>query len=57
MTSYVTADGVALRTIAAIDKGSQLLTVSINSSARLARSITVSSPPASKTIAYSKITG
>lgn len=50
MTSYVTADGVALRTIAAIFKGSQLLTVSISSSAWLSRTITVSPPPASKTI-------
>jgi hypothetical protein len=57
VTSYVTSDGVALRTIAAIYKGSQLLTVSVNSSARLAGSIKVSPPPASKTIAYSKISG
>jgi hypothetical protein len=57
VTSYVTSDGVALRTIAAIYKGSRLLTVSINSSARLARTITVSPPPASKTIDYSKVTG
>ena len=55
VTSYVTSDGVALRTIAAIYKGSQLLTVSINSSARLARPVSVSPPPASKTIAYSKV--
>jgi hypothetical protein len=57
VTSYVTSDGVALRTIAAIYKGSQLLTVSVNSSARLAHTIIVSPPPASKTIPYSRITG
>jgi hypothetical protein len=57
VTSYVTADAVALRTMAAIYKGSTLLTVSINSSSRLAHSITVSAPPASKTIAYSKVAG
>jgi hypothetical protein len=31
--------------------------VSINSSARLAHTISVSPPPASKTIDYSKVTG
>jgi hypothetical protein len=53
----VTASAVALRTVAAVYKGSTLLTVSINSSSRLAHSITVSAPPASKTIAYSKVAG
>ena len=57
VTSYVTSDGVALRTIAAIYKGPTLLTVSSNSSSRLAHSISVSAPPASKTIAYSKVAG
>jgi hypothetical protein len=57
VTSYVSADGVALRTIAAIYKGPKLLTVSINSSAGLAHTISVSPPPASKTIDYSKVTG
>jgi hypothetical protein len=57
VTSYVTSAGVALRTIAAIYKGPTLLTVSSNSSSRLARSISVSPPPASKTVAYSKVTG
>jgi hypothetical protein len=57
VTSYVTSGAVAVRTIAAIYKGSTLLTVSINSSSRVARSIHVSAPPASKTIAYSKVTG
>jgi hypothetical protein len=54
VTSYVNGDGVALRTIAAIYKGSQLLTVSISSSARLGRTIIVKPPPASKTVDYSK---
>jgi len=57
VTSYVTSGAVAVRTIAAIYKGSTLLTVSINSSSRVARSISVSAPPASKTIAYSKVAG
>jgi hypothetical protein len=57
VTSYVTSDGVALRTIAAIYKGATLLTVSVNSSLRLSHQITVSPPPAAKTIPYSKIAG
>ena len=57
LTSYVNADGLAVRTITTLYKGSQLLTASANSSARLARTITVSPPPPSKTIDYNKVTG
>lgn len=57
VTSYVNSSAVALRTVAAIYKGSKLLTVSINSSARLSHPVSVSAPPASKTIAYSKVAG
>jgi hypothetical protein len=55
VTSYVSSGGVALRTVANIYKGAKLLTVSINSSARLSHPIRVSPPPASKTIAYNKV--
>jgi len=57
VTSYINSSAVALRTVAAIYKGSKLLTVSINSSARLSHPVSVSAPPASKTIAYSKVAG
>ncbi len=57
VVSYVTPQAVDLRTLAVIFKGSKLLTVSINSSSRLSHQITVSPPPASKTIDYSKVAG
>lgn len=57
ITSYVTASGVARRTAVSIYKGSMLETVSINSSSRTAKPITVSPPPAAKTIAYNKVAG
>jgi hypothetical protein len=57
VTTYLTSSAVALRTVVAIYKGSSLLTVSINSSKRLGRSISVSPPPANKTIDYSKVAG
>jgi hypothetical protein len=57
VTTYINSRAVALRTVAAIYKGSKLLTVSINSSARLSHTVRVSPPPASKTIAYSKVAG
>jgi hypothetical protein len=57
VTSYVTSDVVARRTIAAIYKGPALLTVSINRSLRLSRPVKVSPPRASKTIPYSKLAG
>jgi hypothetical protein len=57
VTTYVTSSAVALRTVVALYKGSSLLTASINSSRRLAHSISVSPPPANKTIDYSKVTG
>jgi hypothetical protein len=57
VTNYINSSAVALRTVSAIYKGSKLLTVSINSSARLSHTVSVSAPPASKTIAYSKLAG
>jgi hypothetical protein len=58
VTTYVTADAVPLRTVTAILKADHsILTVSTNSSQRLGHPITVSAPPADKTIAYEKIAG
>jgi hypothetical protein len=57
VVSYLTPQAVALRTVAAIFKGSKLLTLSVNSSSRLPHAITVSPPPAAKTIDYSKVAG
>jgi hypothetical protein len=48
---------VALQTVTGIYKGSKLLTVSINSSAKTSQPVTVTPPPAGKTIEYNKVAG
>ena len=57
VTTYLNASAVAVRTVATIYKGSQLLTVSVNSSKPISHAVSVSPPPASKTIPYSKVAG
>jgi hypothetical protein len=56
-TVYLSPAGVALETVTGIYKGSQLLTVSISSSSRTTQAVTVTPPPARKTIDYSKVAG